>query len=998
MDNLIKNAYNAYKIDNSYDYGSYISIEGANFTSPSFAFDIWFYITGSSSVILSQQDGFSLGISDGGIVLKHPSIKPISLKNNLLKISDNTWNNLYMGFSGSELSFYLNGVSFACASCSAGLRSSKAFLLGEEFTGYIRSFRLYNQTISETDYKNYCFASKFDSKTMPGTVAFIDATAKGLADLSGHSVKAAPHKGCSFMDLTEVYRPSPNEYAYFSNSSHINPGGFSSKKFGVYIKLYVRPGENQRQIIAANGSQGDAGSVLFFAQREQADTNLGVCLGTAEYLFQCKIPAYTWTDFIVSLEGKQITAYINGVSYTQAIPSEFFRTAAGDFTIGGCKNAPGETCEHYLHTVAVFDKALTHEDAADFMENHPFILEDNMIALINFEGGSADELISGVTLCHNKSDLLLAQNTLNVFPDKPYRFRVNYTAQAPSDTKAWEAGLMLTEYQDFGKSMYALESVATAADIAALTNYIAHNTAMQKSISDLYMSFTVTPKNAASALSKTAKPFSKALLQGLQFLTGGSAASTAGTSAITETGLQFLSLFLLGSAAVAATAAIISSSVNNAHKDRPEDDDDDKEKKASISLLSLSLQHTPDQHAVSAIRCRNRNGVIDGAEWTKTAKCVNPAVYIADEVKKVKIRITFKITDVSLKPAEKYNISLSASVSSGENKLFDNFKYEQKNLTANKEYEAELESSISACVAKKFQYSQIELWWSCYINEQPLLMPSTKSDVYIIPTAPCPPISLEKSCPSSLIAVEYLKIFSRMYTKACLKTASPKSGDPPVPQMTAAFDDLKQQALQLYASPNFIYDGNLPDFIKVEPLLISGQYAGQVIKFYEAKFLAAVNSFEPGISSPIAMECEVYAAVLSYQFRLLGLDCRLAYVINPTELSPGRYDKLHMVNVYPAGNMSTPQNPDFAYHVIVEISPQKGLTGMDGVRVFDASMGIMNGGQIEPLAGYSFYGQNTTLVNRAAEPNTYRGLAVRDQTGAIIHTTNYVFVKVKSAE
>lgn len=52
------------------------------------------------------------------------------------------------------------------------------------------------------------------------------------------------------------------------------------------------------------------------------------------------------------------------------------------------------TCEQYLFTAAVFDKKLGQADADSFLENHPYIFEDGLIALFSFapEPAEADDL------------------------------------------------------------------------------------------------------------------------------------------------------------------------------------------------------------------------------------------------------------------------------------------------------------------------------------------------------------------------------------------------------------------------------------------------------------------------------------------------------------------------------------------------------------------------------------------------------------------------------
>ena len=987
MENYVKNAYSAYKIDNSYDYGNFISIHGAKFSSPEFALDIWFNVKENGNVIISQKNGFSLGISNDKIIFKHDSMTPLSIKNDIIKIQDNTWNNLYMGYANNELSFYINGINFGTVSCKSDLRNSEDFILGEEFTGYIRSFRLYDKIISENNYKNYCFASTYDEKTMPDTAAFIDCTSKNLPDLSGNNVSAIPHEGCALKNLVDVYKPSYGTYAHFADSPQINPGGFSSKEFSVYTKLFTRPSQNKRQIIAANGNDGDNDSAIIFTHQEDNVTNFGVCFGAEEYIFETKSADYTWVDLIVSLAGKTVTAYINGIKYSQTLKTEFVRTKDGDFKIGGCADSAEKICEHYIHTAAVFDKILTEKDAADFMNDHPFVLEDNLVALINFESGSADELVGGSTLVCDKNDLFLAENAVDVISEQPYQYRVNYTASADSSMNAWEADLLLEEYKSFVGEAYSLNCTANTAALSSFLNFISNNDAMRDSVSELYMKPDIEKIDIAKSISKLSKSFLKTLSKGLSLNTGSSVAAASaaavatGESAIAATASELPLLCLLGTGIAVTLLVGILTSIDPTRKKKP------KENNNTLKITSLLLQHSPDNYQVSAIRCRDHNGVIDGAEWTTPETSVKPAVYIADEVKKVKIKIKFKITDKSEKPKGKYDVSIKASVCGGEKNLFDNFKYEKKGLVADKEYEAELESSISASVPSDFSYSQIELWWSASVNGKSIPLPNTKNDVYIIPTKPCPPVLLDKNCSSNFIAVEYLKAFTQMLSKKNMQSNS-------VLKKATTFLNLKDRTVLLYTSPVFKYAAGYSKYVKTEPLIIQRKSIGQVIKFNENEFLNDIANFELVHGHKIEIECEVYAAILSYYFNMLGISCRFAYILNPTETAYGGYEKLHMQDIYPAGDMTNPQSPDFTYHMIVEVSPQRGLAGMDGVRVFDASMGVMVEGKIECLAGYPFYGQNTTLVNKAAEQGTYRGLAVRDNTGAIIHSSVFVFVKV----
>lgn len=1000
MDNKVKNAYLAYYVDNSPSEESFISVSGAKFTSDEFALDIWFNISESGHVLVSQKNGFTLGIDNSKIIFKHPSMKSVTVKNDIVKIPNKVWTNLYMGYDKKELVFYINGVKFGAASCSQSIRNSEDFLLGEEFTGYIRSFRLYGKTIAESDFKSYCFAVAYDEKKMPNMAAFLDLTDKNIPDLSGHGVNAYVQGGSALLNMVDVYRPSAGKYASFSDSSEINPGGFASGEFSVYTKLHIRPSQKTRHIITANGNLGDNDSVVIYADSSASGTAFGISIGDKEYSFQTDIGAYNWVDVIFTAKGKQLTAYINGVKYDMALQADVKRTQKGNFKIGGCTGASDRTCEHYLHTVAVFDRQLGEKDAADFMENHPFILEDGLVALVGFDGCGAYEYVKRRDVFVDSDDLFSAVRTVSVMPDTPYEYRVNYTKEQASKMKAWEAEHLIEAYQSYGEEVYGFACCASPAALTALSAYLSHDQEVLNSIAGLYVEETVTAENIAAAMGQLGKSMSKTMFGGMGFsaasgsaaasAAAASAASAGGAAASTFAAEYFYPLFMFGAGVVIAAANVTADLIKKSQEDKPDDDDDD-DKNAELQLISITLQHNPDDYTTSAVRCRNCDGVISSAEWTKEKKCIYPAVYIADQIQKPKIKVKFKILEQTAKGNGTCKVTLNASVTGGTSKLFGSFKYEKSGLAPGKEYEAELESSTTASVAGDFSHEQIELWWSGTVDKDVISIPNTKVDVYIIPTTPCPPISMDKDCPKDLIAVEYLHLFSLGVSNAPKMTAESREDN--AGGFNVTNDDLYNKAVFLYNSPYLQYEANYCQYITWVPCEYLGQTVCRVLVLNETLLMRDLGNIRAG-GPRLRIQCDIYAAILHYLFNAMGVGCRFAHVINPIVLPDGNFEMLHVRGAYPAGGGNIPRDYDFNFHMIVEVSPQRGLTGLDGVRVYDASMGVMLNGNITPLAGCSFYGANATRVNRAQEPMTYRGLAIQDGTGAIITSQAFGFAKI----
>ena len=1000
MENKVKNVYTAYHIDNTESFGNYISVKGNIIDNKEFAFDLWFYVIDCGNVIISQQNGFSLGVQNHKIVFKHPKMRKAILKQeNLERIPVQTWHNLYMGFDGAIIKFYIDGFLFAETPCDSNPCDTGEFILGEEFTGYVRSFRIYNKPITQEDYKKYCFASDYYAKTMPNVTAFMDFSKSNAPDLSGNNTSVHIHEGCSYVDLVGVYCPSEGKCAFFPDAPSINPGGLSTDEYSVYTKLYTRPSKKERHIITVNGDIGDAESMAVFSQKSSDKIKFGISLGNKEYFFEYETDIYAWVDIIVSVREKRLTAYINGEEQHIDLQEPFKRNQKGKFQIGGCNRAPELSCGHYLHTIAVFDKVLDHQDALDFMENHPFIFEDGLIALVKFEENVAREYVNGAEISIDTPDLFLAQHTVDVLPDSPYEYRIKYTKKVTSEMERWKAQFLVEGYLCLMKEAFGLAPNSEQNVKDVLLPYVSNNKTALEQIAELYTQPDIGPEDAAKAISDIDNTVLRNLYQGMKGVLGSAAglASTAmavGASAASAACEEFFSLFVIGSSIVLIISQLILTTYSKIQRNKPEEDDDDEEKKnVTVRLSSVSFQHAPDNYSCSAVRCRNYQGTIKGAEWSKTGRNINPAVYIADEIKKVRIKIKFRITDRSERPKGEYKVTLKANVISGERDLFDSFRYEKSGLIANKEYEAELESKKEANVSIDFWHSNIELFWGGKINDDPIVLPNTKIEVYVIPTTPCPPIYMYEGCDEDYVAVEYLKLFADMSKKSITENKSAFFfGD-----RRPLLQKLKEKTQDLYSDQRLKYVVDNPynpsRFLTQSPVMDNDLGVVTLVKFHEIKFLKALREIK---GNPVEIECDVYAAILAYLFSLLHVRSRLSYMYNPKheKEQPGQHKPLKFVGVYPAGQIENgPQDIDFVAHLLVAVEARPDIDGLQTTLIFDASMGVEQNGEVGALAGYPFRGIDDSKVNRDREIGTYRGKVIENGTEAEIDYNKYIFVR-----
>lgn len=985
MDNQVKNAVLAYRIDNSDGCGSYVELSNVKLPAAEFAFDIWYKAGGLCSNILSQPNGFSVGISSDAVIVRLPSGQRLSIKSDITKLPNGVWTNLYLGYGQNEIQVYVNGYLFGSAACPETLKNGDVFEVGTEFTGFVRSLRFYAKTIAEDKFKDYFMAVAFDAAKMADTAAFMDFTNESIPDLSGLGVKAAVNGNCALADTVEVYCPAKGSFAHFADSTPFNIGGFKSGEFSLYAKIYIRPFEHQRHIVALNGTVGSGSSAAVLVDCTDGGVSFIVAIAGVEHTFNSDVQTYDWVDLIVCVKGTELTVYINGTKQTAALAQEFRRTEPGDFKIGGCSGVADLTCEHYIHTVAVFDTVLSEQDAVDFLANHPFVFEDNLTALVDFSAGSADELVHETEVYIDSDDLITVVNTVDVLPTEPYQPRINYSATA-SKLKSWEAETVAEGVKSFVVDVFGLSCAATAAETAALAAFLANRPQVLDGAAGLYAERVITSQGYAKALASMSSAASKVCLRGLALNVAGSgsvgsAAAAAAGSALYAKMQEMQFAVLAGMGALAALAAIAAETVEKARKPKPDDDDKD----AKVTLVSLAMQIAPDDYTTSAVRCQNYKGVISGDEWTKEEKCQNPAVYIADRLKKARIRLKFQLTG-NLDAKTTHTVSLSASVCGGSNMIFDNFHWKQAGLAVGQEYEAELESGIACSVAKDFAHEHIELWWSADVDGKAVVLPNTVLEVYVVPTVPCQPISLEKEFPQNYICVEYLNIFSEGKTAVAANEADNEAVGP---DGVVSIVQLYQRANAVYFHRRFRYEGGQSKYINWQyHRSPSGMVAFTEIHFNEREFRNDLNS---GDLNVIPIQCDVYATLLHYSFNLIGVRCRYAYVVNPVYNAQGERAPLAFHQVVPAGS-PVPQDRYFTYHMIIEVGPQPNVTGMNAVVVFDASMGkINNAGVLSSLSNVPFYGANSMFVNTILEPFTYRGLAIQNATAAIIDASSIVF-------
>ena len=979
MENCNKTAYYACHIDNNGLNESYLSFIPDSITGNDFSFDIWLFIESGSQCIISQKDGFSFGLNNGYIGFSHPSIGEKYIKNGFIKYDSNEWIHFFVSYDSQKLVFAINGIPVQTEECiDKKMISTSEIQIGQKFTGYIRSFRLYSAAITPQDYKKYIYQTNYTNKEeMPDLYTFIDCNTSEIQDLGPKRLKVSAVNGCAIVDLTHVYVPSPGKYASMNNSAHVNPGGFASSSFAIYLKLYLRPSEKNKQVLFANGDFDQPDAVVIYTEKVSlTSVKLSLQIGTENISCVTKLDAYRWWDIIVSYTAKSIVFYLNGIAETFSLTEAIGKRARGEVKIGNAfdNNSPNldYTCEHFISMVGVFDKTLGQTDANDFLENHPFIFEDGLIALYSFDTGIPVEYVSSRSVMIEKRDLHTVQRTTEHLSTKPYSYRLNKTVVPVSDLTEWKASTLQTAILGLYSECFALVPTIGETEQLMALNFLSGDKQLIEKNIDIFVSEDITVENITktfeglskekiSLINKIFKPSFPASAGGSLVIPSVIAAGASTVSVISSvSGISSL-LYGLGIVSFALVLTQILTKVKNKLKDRPpgggpapiEFD------VVSLKLTELFFQHTPDKPTESAIRCRNVSGRIMAPEWNNTKTKQTVAVYIADKVEKVKIKASVLISDTKIVPKGTYSVKLTAYVKGATNAPFNHLEYhgtlrlgENKNII--------LEAKENQMPNNDILMSEMELIWNYEIDGKKDTTYSNKIIVYTCPTTPAPPIYMEEGAANRQILIEYLNFFSK-FSDANLsaKTESGMLCQVPLATLSTITDSV-------YHCPLLRYTTNAPmGYITEVPIDVDGVNIGSYLVFKELAFITALQA--SSIANPLTINCQGYAAILSYNFALRGVKSRIVYIQGQDALGQPHMMQLNL-GVIPA-NYAGPPITQFGFHVIVEVSPQANVTGLIGNRYYDAS--LQGPGNVS-MSNLPFSNNNTMTVN-GLDAGSYRG-------------------------
>lgn len=419
---------------------SYLEVDGiseAKFQEGSFSCDLWFYPKGDSYTLLSQPGGFSLSVEDNKFkftFVDGASVKAIntSTEYTVPEITKNSWNNVFVSYDKTIITFYLSGCPIFSTTVGAQrvvLKDISKYKIGGDFTGQMLSVRLYNRAMPNTESDNgvsrYICKYQYDAAQMPELVAWIDFSKSKIESVTGLALSFYKHNVCYLDNAIQAIAVSGSDYAYTTDRG-LNPIATLERQHAIYIKFFTGQSSIGEHVLFSNGEFDQNDAFLIYMHKNYPEQSPVLMMRIGQQYFPISSYMFfdnTWNDLLVtfSIEANDKIKpffYINGelqptTSYMALDHPYTGKVGNGAVKLGNAlrydDTASGKVTSHpfdgYITTVAIFDQSLLENKsfvntnkAMEFHENEPFIYEPGLVALYSVDGNLPMDLISGLPI------------------------------------------------------------------------------------------------------------------------------------------------------------------------------------------------------------------------------------------------------------------------------------------------------------------------------------------------------------------------------------------------------------------------------------------------------------------------------------------------------------------------------------------------------------------------------------------------------------------------
>ena len=340
--------------------GDYLSASGtaSNFGTGDFTMEAWFYKTGTTSIIVSNQDGgldnnyYTLDAVNSGVIFQMRDTGGQSYAYGSA-IVDNTWTHIAVSRSSGSVRVFVNGVSGTPVTITKSVTQRTTLIGGFLYTGYETSFTGFISNVRIVK-GTAVYTANFTPSTVPLTAIantslltcqanrFIDSSTNNFAITRNGDVSISPFDpfvlsptfrtyGSTFFDGTGDYLTAPSSAAF----------GFGTGDFTV--ECWVNTSTINTVIFDTRTAGTDSG--VFFIQSTTGfigyfDTAVGSISGTSN------VANGAWNHLAWTRSGTTFRMFVNGVQQYSGTNSGNFGTTRP--AVIGSAYVPGSYFSGYI--------------------------------------------------------------------------------------------------------------------------------------------------------------------------------------------------------------------------------------------------------------------------------------------------------------------------------------------------------------------------------------------------------------------------------------------------------------------------------------------------------------------------------------------------------------------------------------------------------------------------------------------------------------------------
>ena len=390
--NINRNSMNALKTANS-SYMRHNAIENLFFNGENnFTVEVFFYLKNkeSRSILYGQPEKFELGIDNGRIFLNAPGFCSFMVTENTVTLAPENFYYIAVTYNGSKISLFLQGYKiFEADKTGTSTRSQEPCCIGIGALGYICTIRVFSEVLADSLILSNNINELADRDSCAAWLVFsdiqpIDKSKNKLAiSLVGEGARVVNLVACS-------------SFSGMGCASLKNKVDKNRDAFTVLGKVYPLFTSGSEMVIYTSQSTIDGYTVLL---RKGEGNNFRLIFSSAngELKSSTDVEANRWFDFAVVISAGNITMFINGAKTGEAgIASINLKgdacalVGAGydDGHIGFSKGFSG-----YIDYIAEFEKSLDLTRVENYVDNPPFIFDQDLISSICLNCTTPSELV-----------------------------------------------------------------------------------------------------------------------------------------------------------------------------------------------------------------------------------------------------------------------------------------------------------------------------------------------------------------------------------------------------------------------------------------------------------------------------------------------------------------------------------------------------------------------------------------------------------------------------